>query len=509
MEEAANRGLAVAAHAHGAEGIKNAVAAGVRSIEHGGLMDEESMRLMKEGGTFLVADLLAAHYDLVETDQDWTDKQVPDNRAEYERYAERLGQAYRVGVRMAFGTDSGIYPHGRNAEQFEADGGGRCLTDRRYSLGDSRSGGAPRYRRQGRQSGGRQMGGSDRSEGRSAEGRDDAHGGLLRDEGRRRLQVAAGMRTVAALIGFALLACPFSLAGEGPIIDMHLHAFGWDEYGDPPPPGEVTGERPAARSDEQAVAGTLAELDRHGIVLGVASGPRERVEEWLRVAPGRFLGGIHVGARDPLPELEELREAISTGRVAVLGELGLQYRGISPDDPGLEPYFALAEELDVPVALHTGVGDAGTPHGCCPDFRTTLGNPALVEEVLVRHPKLRVNLMHAGWPWLQETLAVLYVYPQVYVDIGVLGWSLPRGEFERYLGALVTAGFGKRILFGSDQMIWPRMIGRSVAAVEAATFLSEEQRRDIFYWNAARFLRLSRDEIERHHRSVGATLPPS
>lgn len=116
--------------------------------------------------------------------------------------------------------------------------------------------------------------------------------------------------------------------------------------------------------------------------------------------------------------------------------------------------------------------------------------------------------MHAGWPWLQETLALLYVYPRLFVDLGVLGWALPAEEFHRYLEALVTAGFGERILFGSDQMIWPETIGRSIAAVELAPFLSERQKRDILYWNAARFLRLSRDEIERHHRSVGAEVPP-
>ncbi len=291
----------------------------------------------------------------------------------------------------------------------------------------------------------------------------------------------------------------------GPIIDMHLHAFGWDEYGDPPPPDDVVGERPAARSDQEALEATLAEMDRYGIVLGVASG--QRVPLWLEGAPGRFLGGSHLSVRKPFPEAESLREAFVSGRLAVHGELGLQYLGMAPDDPKMEPHYELAEELDIPVALHTGLGPPGSPYGCCPGFRTNLGNPALLEEVLVRHPKLRIYLMHAGYPWLQETLALLYMYPQVHVDIGVLSWTLPRAEFNRHLEALMTAGFGKRVLFGSDQMIWPWTIGMAVEAVEEAPFLTLEQKRDIFYWNAARFLRLSDEEIERHHLQVGASVP--
>ena len=117
VDEAGKRGLHVAAHAHGADGIRNAVAAGVRSIEHGTLMDEESIRLMKEQGVFLVADLLGAHYDLIEIDEDWSAKGITDGRAEYDSYAARVASANRAGVKLAFGTDAGASPHGRGAEQ--------------------------------------------------------------------------------------------------------------------------------------------------------------------------------------------------------------------------------------------------------------------------------------------------------------------------------------------------------------------------------------------------------
>lgn len=301
------------------------------------------------------------------------------------------------------------------------------------------------------------------------------------------------------LILAALLVGPCFAQDRGPIIDMHMHAFGFDEYGNPPPPNEVTGQVPPAQSDEAAIRDTLDEMQRHNVVLGVASGPLADVQRWTAAGAGKLIGGAYTGPRDPLPDVPSLRLLIKDKQIAMLGELGLQYRGLSPTDPKVAPYFALAEELDIPVAVHTGLGDSGTPYNCCPKFRTSLGNPQLIEDVLVRHPKLRVSLMHAGYPYLAETKAILYVYPQVYVDIGVLNWALPPAEFHSYLKALIDAGFGKRIMFGSDQMIWPDAIGQAIAGVDQVPFLSPEQKRDIFYNNAATFLRLDQVVIDRHH----------
>lgn len=101
-------------------------------------------------------------------------------------------------------------------------------------------------------------------------------------------------------------------------------------------------------------------------------------------------------------------------------------------------------------------------------------------------------------PWLDDLLAVLYAHPQVYVDIGVIVFSQPRADFYRYFRVIVEAGFGKRVMFGTDQIVWPGLIARAIAVIEEAPFLSEEQKRDILYNNAARFLRLTEEEIARH-----------
>ena len=113
-------GFSVAAHAHGAEAIRRAVRAGVDSIEHGTFMDEEGMRLMKQHGTWYVPTIIAGRF--VEEKAN-TPGYYPARIAEKAKQVGPLiqqtaGRAYRAGVRLAFGTDAGVYPHGDNAKEF-------------------------------------------------------------------------------------------------------------------------------------------------------------------------------------------------------------------------------------------------------------------------------------------------------------------------------------------------------------------------------------------------------
>lgn len=280
-----------------------------------------------------------------------------------------------------------------------------------------------------------------------------------------------------------------------PIIDVHVHAFDWNHMGDPPPQNPVTGKVPVSRTNKQFMDAVLAELTRYNVVKAIAGGPRESVLRWLAADSGRFIGGTYVARDFPLLDLEQLRSDVQAGRTGVMAELALAYHGVAPNDPRMEPVWTLAEELDLPVGLHTGLAPPNTPYGCCPKFRTSLGNPALLEEVLVRHPRLRVYLMHAGYPFLQETIAIMHMYPQVYADVGAIVWSRPRAAFHAYLQALVREGFAKRLMFGSDQMMWPEAIGMAVESIESASFLTEQQKRDIFFHNAVRFFRLDEKQL--------------
>jgi len=119
VTEAAMWGRRVAAHAHGAEAIKRAARAGVASVEHGGLIDEEGVRIMKERGTYLVPDIITDVYIL----EHGAEQQLPAKIIEKERSLRgeqdaNWSRALKGGVKFAFGTDAGVYPHGQNARQF-------------------------------------------------------------------------------------------------------------------------------------------------------------------------------------------------------------------------------------------------------------------------------------------------------------------------------------------------------------------------------------------------------
>ena len=101
-----------------------------------------------------------------------------------------------------------------------------------------------------------------------------------------------------------------------------------------------------------------------------------------------------------------------------------------------------------------------------------------------------LNVENSGYPFLDEMIAMMYQYPQLYGDLSTITWIIPRSAFHRYVEALVRAGLGNRLMFGSDQMRWPEKIDEAIEAIEEADYLTAAQKRDIFYNNAARFLRL-------------------
>ncbi len=320
------------------------------------------------------------------------------------------------------------------------------------------------------------------------------------------------------------------------IIDMHLHAYRVADFGvglgrtpavcstnedtvwygwDPRKPFKVGGAGSCAgtmltgsNTDEDLMRQTLAMLERYNIraVTSGDSGDLEQVSKWRAASPDRIIPAASFlqPRRDPQGHplyrpLSELRRLVAEGKIAVFAEVAPQYDGMSPADPLLDPYFALAEELDIPVGLHMGEGPPGGPNAeGYSAYRVRMGNPLLLEDVLIRHPKLRIYVMHYGSPFVDDMIALLYSYPQVYVDVAGDDWESPRKHFHAQLRRLVEAGFGKRILFGSDQMIWPETIRLAIETIDSADFLTDEQKRDIFYNNAARFLRLDEQGKPKH-----------
>ncbi|WP_224491143.1 amidohydrolase family protein [Robertkochia flava] len=285
---------------------------------------------------------------------------------------------------------------------------------------------------------------------------------------------------------------------SGPIIDMHIHGF-TDNPGfsdllgqDMPPRPGMEGLTPhsAPASFEAVKKETFAQFKKHNIVKAMTSPG----VDWHNEAPDKIIIGSGIG----IP-VEELRVRHQRGQLHVLGEVAPNYQGILPTDARLEPYFDLAYELDIPVGYHLFPGGPqGGAYGPYPMTRASQGKPLQLEEILLKRPSMKLYIMHAAWPYLEDLKALMYAHPQVYVELGVICWNLPRKEFHNYLKGLIDAGFGKRIMYGSDQMIWPSTIADGIEAVNTADFLTMEQKEDIFYNNAAGFLELSEEEIKAH-----------
>ena len=237
----------------------------------------------------------------------------------------------------------------------------------------------------------------------------------------------------------------------------------------------------------------LAAMKRYHIVKAVVSGPLDIVYQWKAADPNRVIGAplFPIPKLAPYPDLAQLRRDYSSHRLGALGEITAIYDGLSPSDPSLDKYFSLAEKMNIPVGIHTGIGIADATEGCCPGFRIALANPLNVEDLVVRHPHLRLYIMHAGYPYLDDTLALMNAYPGIYADLAAIDWLTPKADFQAYLKRLIRAGMEKRLMFGTDEIVWPDAFGVAIDHIQSAPFLTPEEKRDIFYNNAARFLHLA------------------
>lgn len=199
------------------------------------------------------------------------------------------------------------------------------------------------------------------------------------------------------------------------------------------------------------------------------------------------------------PDLRWLEGEIKAGRVRALHELGPNYYGISAANPRLDPYWRLAATYDIPVGVHTQRGPAPqgkystrSEPGCCPDYDPQMGNPALLRPVLEKYPGLRIWIQHVGsgrgdhGPFWDETLALLNDYPNVHLDLSITNGAMPVEQYEAALRRLIDAGFGDRIMFGSDNLPVEPILER----LRGFAWISDSQREAILRGNASRFFRL-------------------
>ena len=284
--------------------------------------------------------------------------------------------------------------------------------------------------------------------------------------------------------------------GSLPIIDMHLHSY--DEASYFVAPDEYGRMAPSTADDH--FDKTYNIMQRNHIVLGVISNTESSEDAWLaKDKDKRFLRGVGFFSDSWTPE--KFEQLVKSGKIDIFGEIGAYYSGRTLADLFYAPYLKICEQYGIPVAIHTGGGPPEINYHGAPNARLILGNPLLIEDVLVKYPKLKIYLMHAGVVFYNEALRLMVAYPQVYADLGVVLWVHPMPKYygKEFLSRAKDFGLLDRVMFGSDQMVWPHAIEMSLKRLESFDFLSQKQKRDILYNNAARFLNLSQQVIDRHH----------
>lgn len=285
---------------------------------------------------------------------------------------------------------------------------------------------------------------------------------------------------------------------QGPIIDMHIHAFGEGEplFGMTHPPTLRGKTYQGVASAKEQKEKTFEKFRKYNIVKAVVTNGQlwhKGNEELVSIADADKSTGA-------------LKKQFEENKLNVIAEMSPFYDGISANDPSIMPYFELAQTLNIPVGFHVlpGGPNYGIHHfpGMLGKTRVKNANLLQLEDALVKFPKLKLYIMHGGWPYVEDLKALMYAHPNVYIDIAVLNWILPLAEFHNFIRSLTDAGYGDRILFGTDQIVWPDTIDDAVESVNAADFLTIRQKEDIFYNNAAKFLGLSAAEIAKHKASA-------
>lgn len=287
-----------------------------------------------------------------------------------------------------------------------------------------------------------------------------------------------------------------------PIIDVHNHAHKFiiktkicpitGRLGTLDEDGELMcGEddvlKPAANGDE-LMRRSVEYFEKFNMYSIAMTQDFDQVELWMNHSK-RILPGIQTGIHDF--EKNKVSDLLAANKVVVIGEIVTQYEGLPAYSEELDTIWKLAVKHDVPTGIHLASPGAPTPN-----FMTSYGNPLMLEPVLKKYPELRIYIMHAGWPYLEETVSLLRQYSNVYIDISWISWQMPRKLYYEYLEKLILYGFEKRIMFGTDQVAWPKAIEIAVKGIEEAEFLTEKQKKNIFYSNAMRFFRFKEDKFK-------------
>lgn len=230
---------------------------------------------------------------------------------------------------------------------------------------------------------------------------------------------------------------------------------------------------------------SFEQMNEYNVQRGLLSHGRYK-ESFLKEHPEMFLLSYEpdLSLEDHTEAALTFEENIINGKYAALGELGLVYEGVPLNEQSLYPYYEIAQKHGIPVFIHTGFSGPDPQQVLSPSFKIGTANPLLLENVIRDFPDLQIVMMHMGWPFFDEALYMLGTYPNVYMDTSVAIWLLGDQLFNRLLSESVATAGSNKILFGTLQMAWPEVIGRSIKTIQKADYLTQDDKRAILWENA-------------------------
>ena len=277
-------------------------------------------------------------------------------------------------------------------------------------------------------------------------------------------------------------------------IDIHAHIPrmpGLSEYGIEPGLRQMFRMTDESISIEKMVE-TYRAIDTMAVIFSVDAetetgdlpDPNGYVAQTVESYPDVFVGFCSVDPRKGKAAVEELERSVLS-----LGLRGLKlhpiHQAFFPDDPAFIPLFAKAEELGIPVLMHSGYAAAGANAPGGGGFELAYSRPIPhVDSLAARHPDLTIIMAHPAWPWIQEQVAVALHKANVFIDLS--GWA-PR-YIPKDLIAEASGRLRKKVLFGSD---YPYISPVTWLEQFQELDIRDEARPLILHDNAARILNLS------------------
>lgn len=276
-----------------------------------------------------------------------------------------------------------------------------------------------------------------------------------------------------------------AIQASGQVIDVHMHSYTAEEYWGQ---GKSYNDVSSPKSVDLHLKETIEQMNKHKIEFAVISGSMESLQKYTDADP-RFIPAYL--DRESLIPADEFEQLIKTGKIKVFGEISAQYYGRTLTDSIYAPYLKLCERYGIPVFHHTGTAAPMSPYRGYPKFRVSLGDPLLIEDILVKYPKLQIYLGHAGIGFYEHTIDMMVMYTHLYVDLGVVLWadSYLNECAIRFLTFAKEAKVLDRVMFGSDNMVWPGAISKSVEFLNSLSFLTDKEKQMILYDNAKTFFK--------------------